>query len=248
MDIDMDHNLDLVVVVNGKFGKRLFIFPLMEKIEPRPFLMLENYHQIQFQDLNQDGLTEIIAYTKKDNLLQPPSLFHFQSGTLLTLNNADFPLFMNQYYSGLQSKSQLYKKVNNPILQREVLLTEMRYHIAMDDIHQASAIYSAMVAKLPDSGAERKLSIYRGKILLAYAFLKTGNEPMMETILREAVQEFYSGPKSHEEIESQILAEKGSIYLQAGNYKKAEENASQSLKYNPNNATSLQILEWLPKP
>lgn len=247
MDIDMDNNLDLVVVVNGKYGKRLLIFPLLAKIEPRRFVMLENYHQIEFQDLNQDGLTEIIAYTKLDSLPQPPSLFHFQFGKLAMIKNSDFPLLMNQYYTNLQKKIRLYQHVNNPALQREAWLTQMRYYISMDELDQAATLYSTMVMQLPDSGFERKLAIYKGKMVLAYAFLKTENEPMMETILEEAVQEFYSASKTPEECESQILAERGSVYLQVGHYQKAEENALESLRLNPNNAVSLQMLEWLPK-
>lgn len=245
MDIDMDNNLDLVVVVNGKYGKRLFIFPLYARIEPRSFLMQENYNQIDFKDLDQDGWTEIIAYTKLDNLLQPPALFHFQSGTLTMLNNADFPLYMNQYYAGMQSNNQHYKKVNNPILQRELLLTQMRYHIAMGNIDHAATDYSTLIIQLPEAGLERKFAIYKGKMLLALAFLKTGNETMMEAILQEAIPEFFSDSKTKEETESQILAEKGLANMQIGNIQKAEELALESIRLDPTNTTSLQMLEWI---
>ncbi|MDD4664085.1 MAG: hypothetical protein PHD83_05405, partial [Caldisericia bacterium] len=79
MDIDMDNHQDLVVVANGNYGKRIFIFPLLETMQPEHFLMLETYHRIQFQDLDQDGLTEIIALTEKNGIPQPPSIFHYRT-------------------------------------------------------------------------------------------------------------------------------------------------------------------------
>jgi len=154
---------------------------------------------------------------------------------------------MNQYYAGMQSNNQHYKKVNNPILQRELLLTQMRYHIAMGNIDHAATVYSTLVIQLPEAGLDRKFAIYKGKMLLAFAFLKTGNETMMEAILQKAVPEFFSDSKTKEEIESQILAEKGVAHLQMGSIQKAEELALESLRLDPTNATSLQMLEWLPR-
>lgn len=246
MDIDMDNHQDLVVVVNGNYGKRILIFPLLEKIEPEQFEMLETYHRIQFQDLDQDGWTEIVAFTEKDGIPQPPSLFHYQAGQLVQLKNADYPLYMNQYYLGLQTKKQLYRYVDHPALQNELFLTEMRYHIAMENINQATTQYYTMVAQLPKTGVDRKLSVYRGKVLLAYAFLKNDNEPMADTILQEAVHEFLPDTAPEEYIQSQFNAEKGLAYLQISHYKEAEAYANKALELNHDNVTAKQLKEWMP--
>ena len=247
MDIDMDNHQDLVVVVNGNYGKRIFIFPLLETIQPERFLMLETYHRIQFQDLDQDGLTEIIAFTEKDGIPQPPSLFHYRKGELILLKNANFPLFMNQYFIGLQTKKRLYQFIRNPSLHNELLLTEMKYHIIMENIDQATAQYYAMVAQLPDSGVDRKWPIYRGKVLLSYAFLQKKNEAVADTILQEAVHEFLPQNTPEGFIQSQFNAEKGIGYLQHAEYKKAANYALLALANNPNNTTARQLQEWLPK-
>ena len=247
MDIDMDNHQDLVVVANGNYGKRIFIFPLLETIQPEHFLMLETYHRIQFQDLNQDGLTEIIAFTEKNGIPQPPTIFHYRTGELILLKNADYPLFMNQYFIGLQAKKQLYQFVRNPSLQNELFLTEMKYHIAMENINQATTQYYTMVAQLPDAGVERKWPIYRGKVILAYAFLQNKNEAMADTILQEAVNEFLPENTPEGFIQSQFNAEKGLAYLQQAEYKKAANYTLLALASNPNNVTARQLQDWLPK-
>lgn len=247
MDLDMDHHQELVVVVNGNYGKRIFIFPLLETIQPERFLMLEIYHRIQFQDLDQDGLTEIMASTEKNGIPQPPSIFHYRSGELIPLKNADFPLLMNQYFIGLQTKKRLYQFVKNPSLQNELLLAEMKYYIAMEDIDQATTQYYTMVAQLPDSGADRKLPIYRGKVLLAYAFLQNKNEAMADTILQEAVHEFLPENTPKGFIQSQFNAEKGLLCLQQAEYREAANYALLALAYNADNSTAKQLQEWLPK-
>ncbi|MDD4664039.1 MAG: hypothetical protein PHD83_05170, partial [Caldisericia bacterium] len=112
---------------------------------------------------------------------------------------------------------------------------------------QATTQYYAMVSQLPDSGVDRKLPIYRGKALLAYAFLQNKNEAMADTILQEAVHEFLPESTPEGFMQSQFNAEKGMAYLQYGNYKEAEECAGIALKLNADNVTALQLKEWLPK-
>lgn len=246
MDLDMDHHQDLVVVVNGNYGKRFFVFPLLEKIAPEPFLMLETYHRIQFLDLDQDGLTEIIASTEKDGILQPPSIFHYQAGRLYLQNNAEYPMYMSQYYVGLQTKKQLYRLISQPALQNELLLTEMRYHIGMENTNQAISLYYTMVSRLPKTGIERKLPIYRGKTLLAYAFLKKNQLAMADTILQEAVREFLPEDTPENFVLSQFYAEKGLGYLQDADFKKVQQFTQQALALNPDNMSARQLQDWLP--
>jgi hypothetical protein len=242
LDLNNDRNQELVCVVNGKSGKRIKIY----KITPLgfidlPFPFLENYVKIQIDDINIDGILDIVCYPTENGIDQVPGIYKLQGTDILLQKMVEFPEIVNSYTTYLNSLTSRTRKSGNPAIFYDLSVAKARMFISLGEEKEFDQLFEQMNFISPEPDITKKIRLYRMKILKSYFLFAKGDENLATRQIIEAIDYMYGKEISQQQRESIIASEKTSYYLFVYDWEKAQKQIEQALTLDSNNAMAGQI-------
>ena len=249
LDLNQDGNLEIVVELLSKVGKRIQIFYIHHlNIIPSKLTMAENYAHIYLEDLNYDGKLEIIAQTKLNGILQTPELFSYNAQELITLSLKDYPRASKTYLEYLKytqeklsSRKELFE-----IQVLDLKLSKLLYYLETSQTENFKLLATEiqnMLASSTDPG--KRLRFYRSKVYMSYLHLEQNQTDQAKDEIALAVRELQDSGRyrTEEELLSQVYVEMASYYRNKRSLETARNYLIEALKLNPNNMIARSIFE-----
>jgi hypothetical protein len=249
LDLNQDGNLEIVVELLSKAGKRIQIFYIHHlSIVPINLNMAENYAQIYLEDLNHDGRLEIIAQTKLNGILQVPELFAYENQKLINLALTDYPRACKNYLEYLKhtQKKLSSRKEIYEIQYLDIKLSELLYYLDTSQTENFKLLANEVQNQLSSStDPGKRLRYYRSSVYLSYLLLEQNNLSQAKDEIASAVRELQGLGRfrTEEELLSQVYLEIANYYRTKRSLQTAKEYLLEALKLNPNNMIARSTYE-----
>lgn len=249
LDLNQDGNLEIVVELLSKVGKRIQIFYIQNlSIVPIKLNMAENYAQIYLEDLDHDGKLEIVAQTKLNGILQVPELFAYDQQKLITLTLKDYPRASKTYLDYLkftQNKLTSRKEIYE-IQYLDIKLSELLYYLDLSQTENFTLLANEIQNQLASStDPGKRLRFYRNSVYQSYLLLEQNQLNEAKDLIASAVRDLqgFGRNRTEQEILSQVYLEIASYYRMKRSLPTAKEYLIQALKLNPSNMIARSIFE-----
>ena len=249
LDLNQDGNLEIVVEVQSKVGRRIQIFYIQNlSIKPIKLTMAENYAQIHLEDLNHDGRLEIISQTKLNGILQAPELFHYEAQDLLLLPLNQYPRAGKKYLEYLHHTEQKLSTRNElyDIQLLDLKLSRLLYYLETSQTDNFKALNTEIQSQLVSSSDPgKRLRYYRTKVYASYLFLEQNSLSKASDEIIFAVRELQDSGRhrTEEELLSQVYVEIASYYRLKRALPTSKEYLIKALELNPSNMIARSFYE-----
>ena len=246
LDIDNDRNIELVCVVNGKSGKRIKIFKILQKnLLEIPLKMVENSINIRLNDFDLNGQPDIACYASENGIMTPPQIFRMQGKSILKEKLQFFPTLVQEYETYINNVEKRTRTGSNPAIAYDLMIAKARIYVSMQDEESFNKIKILLEANLISMDVVKRIREYQLTILESYFSFQKGEENKAFQKIYEAIDGMYKESISKKQRESIFYTELAIYDLFQNNWTSANKNINLALILDPDNVRARQNNIWM---